>query len=63
MTPAEQTAVEFDIRRRERAELDRALVRHCLSPHPELRKAIEAYAVACARAAVAVTREVQAGKG
>ena len=60
MTPEEQTAVEFDIRRREKAELDRVLVRHCLSPHPELRQAIEAYATACARAAVAVVRQVQA---
>ena len=60
MTPTEQTAVEFEIKRRERAELDRALVRYCLSPHPQLIQAIEAYAVACARAAVAVAREVQA---
>lgn len=62
MTPAEQTAVEFDIRRRERAELDRAIARYCLHPHPELIKAIHAYATACARAAVAVVREVQAEK-
>lgn len=63
MTPAEETAVEFDIRRRERHELTMLLLQSGARDLNAINAAIEAYACACARAAVAIVREVQAEKG
>lgn len=62
MTPAEETAVEFDIRRRERHELTLLLLQSGARNLNAVNTAIEAYAVSCARAAVAVVRQVQAEK-
>ena len=60
MDPTEQTHTEFEIKRMERAALEALLHRRFLFYDNELTTAIEAYAVAKARAAVAVVREVQA---
>lgn len=63
MTPAEQTHTEFEIKRMERARLDALLIQYGLYCDLPLIEAIQAYACANARAAVAICREVKAGKG
>ena len=60
MPPIEETDVEFALLARERLELNVLLLtRGIPQGHPVI-AAIEAYAVAKARAAVAIVREVQA---
>lgn len=60
MTPAEQTTTEFSIVARERFELTMLLLQSGARELKALNEAIEAYAVAKARAAIAIVREVQA---
>ncbi|SCF22713.1 hypothetical protein [Micromonospora mirobrigensis] len=63
MIPIDETQVEFAILARERRELGALLLlRGVRQDHP-IFAAIEAYAVAKARAAVAITRQVQAREG
>ena len=62
MTPEEETAVEFAIRQRERYELTMLLLASGARDLKAVNQAIEAYAVACARAALAISRQVQAEK-
>lgn len=62
LTAAERVAVEFDTRRRQQTALNEALAR-CQHTHDKgLRATIDEYANACARAAVAIAHQVQAGK-
>ena len=64
MSPEERnTRDEFAIKTMERIELERVLMRYCVNPHPEIMQAIEAYACASARAAIAVCRAAEAQRG
>lgn len=57
-----QSETEFAIRRIERERLDALLIQHGLIHDRPLIAAIEAYACANARAAIAIVHQVQADK-
>ena len=57
--PLPKTEVEFAIKRIERGELHAILIRYRLADDKPLHDAIQAYAVACARCAVAIRDAVQ----
>lgn len=61
MTHIEETKVEFALMARERHELNVLLLQRGIRQNHPIVAAIEAYAVAKARSAVAIVRQVQEG--